>query len=264
MRRNRVLARDPPFFGITKASGSTITRLFVDFRAGVLYSRCIRQCLALIGIWSSSMRSNRPEHRGQKSLPQHKRTSVEVDLESLLLLENRCNGCARSERCCCSSYEVCVTSEEVKRIIRFLPEAARFCPHLLIDGEYDNVFEEEEPGLFSIDTNEDGLCLFAYRSRGRIQCSLHTVAMTLGLPLAAVKPKVCLLWPMHFSDGDEVLAAISDAFLFKCNVRKAPGSRELSPAFVDAIDQVYGEGCGSQAERAARNGDRRTLLVIRK
>jgi hypothetical protein len=189
---------------------------------------------------------------------------VEVDVESLLTLENHCNGCARGERCCCSSYEVCITTAEVKRIIKVLPEAARFCPHLLTDGGYDNVFEEEEPGLFSIDTTENGLCLFAYRSRHRIHCSLHTVAVTLGLPLAEVKPKVCLLWPMHFSEGDEVLAMIDDAFQFNCNVRKAPGSRSLSPGFIDAIELVYGEGCGTQVKHAAENGDRRTLLVIRR
>jgi hypothetical protein len=197
-------------------------------------------------------------------LPKHQRSSVEVDIGSLLLLENHCNGCARGEKCCCSSYEVCVTAAEMKRIIRFLPEAARYCPHLLTDGGYDNVFEEEEHGLFSIDTNEDGLCLFAYWSHGRTQCSLHTVALTLGLPLEEVKPKVCMLWPMHFSDDDEVLAMINDAFQFNCNARKAPGSRSLSPGFVEAIEMVYGEGCGTQVRQSAENGDRRTLLVIRR
>jgi hypothetical protein len=189
---------------------------------------------------------------------------VEVDVESLLLLENRCNGCARGERCCCSSYEVCVTTAELKRIIKVLPEAARFCPHLLTTRGYDNVFEEEEPGLFSIDTDDDGLCLFAHWSHDRIHCSLHTVAMTLGLPLEQVKPKVCLLWPMHFSDGDEVLAMINDAFLFSCNARKAPGSSSLSPGFVEALELVYGEGCGTQVKQAAENGERRALLVRRR
>jgi len=189
---------------------------------------------------------------------------VEVDIESLLSLENRCDGCAGGVKCCCSSYEVCVTTAELKRIIKVLPEAARYCPHLLTVGGYDNVFEEEEPGLFSIDTDEDGLCLFAYRSEHRINCSLHTVAMALGLPMEQVKPKVCMLWPMHFSDGDEVLGMISDAFLFSCNARKAPAPQSLSPGFVETIEQVYGEGCGTQVKLAAENGERRTLLVIRR
>ncbi len=210
------------------------------------------------------MQSKRPKSRHRKSWPQHQRSSVEVDVEALLSLENRCNGCARGERCCCSSYEVCVTTSEMKRIIKVLPEAAKFCPHLVVAGGYDNVFEEEKPGLFSIDTTAEGLCLFAYWSHHRIHCSLHTAAVKLGLPLQQVKPKVCLLWPMHFSEGDEVLAIISDAFLFNCNVRKTPGSRSLSPGFVEAIELVYGEGCGTQAKRAAENGHRRTLLVTRR
>jgi hypothetical protein len=203
------------------------------------------------------------EKRRQKRLPQYQRSSVDVDVESLLSLENYCTGCARGERCCCASYDVCITTAELKRIIKVLPEAAKYCSHLLTAGGYDNVFEEEEPGLFSIDTTEDGLCLFAYWSRHRIHCSLHTVAITLGLPLNRVKPKVCLLWPMHFSDGDEVLGMIQDAFQFNCNTRKTPGSRSLSPGFVEAIELVYGEGCGTQVKHAAENGDRRTLLITR-
>jgi len=126
------------------------------------------------------------------------------------------------------------------------------------------VFEVEEPGLYSIDTAEDGLCLFAYWSHGRTQCSLHTVALEHGLPLEQVKPKVCLLWPMHFSDGDEVLAMISDACLFHCNSPMLPGGRTLSPGFIEAIELVYGEGCGTQVMHAAENGERRTLLVTRR
>lgn len=207
---------------------------------------------------------NRHKDRTRKRPPQHQGTSVDVDVQSLLLLENRCNGCARGDKCCCASYEVCVTAAEVKRIIKFLPEAAKYCPQLLTRGGYDNVFEQEEPGLFSIDTNEDGLCVFAYWSGNRTCCSLHTAAMTLGLPLSEVKPKVCLLWPMHFSDGEEVLSMINDAFLFRCNIRKRPGSRSMSPGFIEAIDLVYGEGCGSQVQAAAGNGDRRTLLITRR
>ncbi len=210
------------------------------------------------------MRSNNPKNRRKKEPPQNQRSSVDVDVEALLRIENRCIGCAKGEKCCCSSYDVCITTAELKRIIKVLPEAAKFCPHLLTVGGYDNVFEQEEPGLFSIDTNEDGLCLFAYWSNGRTHCSLHSLAMTLGLPLEQVKPKVCLLWPLHFSEGEEALSVINDAFVFNCNIRKAPGSRSLSPGIVEAIELVYGEGCGVQVQQAAENGVRRTLLITRR
>jgi len=209
-------------------------------------------------------RTNDPVQPHRKRAPLNHRLSVEVDVESLLTLENRCTGCAKGQLCCCSNYEVCVTHAEMKRIIRVMPEAAKYCPHLLTAGGYDNVFEEEEHGLFSIDTAEDGLCLFAYWSDGRTQCSLHTVALEQGLPLEQVKPKVCLLWPLHFSDDHEVLALISDASLFDCNSLKTPDSRTISPGFVEAIEMVYGEGCGAQVQHAAENGYRRTLLVSRR
>ena len=200
----------------------------------------------------------------RKQPPQHQRSSVEVDIESLLVLENSCSGCAKGERCCCSTYEVCVTAAEVKRIIRHLPAAARFNPRLLTAGGYDNVFEEEEPGLYSIDTDEDGVCLLAYWKQGRIHCSLHSAAVELGLPLEQVKPKVCMLWPLHFSEGDEVLALIDDALLFACNRRRPRNSRSLSPGFIEAIERVYGEGCGEQVRAAAEQGERRTLLITRR
>ncbi len=200
----------------------------------------------------------------RKQPPQHQRSSVEVDVAALLQIENACGGCAVGQKCCCSSYEVCVTTAEMKRIIRFLPEASKYCPHLQVDGGYDNVFEQEEPGLYSIETGEDGLCLLAYWKDGRTHCSLHTLAMTLGLPLEEVKPKVCMLWPLHFSDGDEVLGVISDAFLFSCNSRRTPGSRLLSPGVLETLDRVYGEGFGEEVRQAAASGERRRIIATRR
>jgi len=193
-------------------------------------------------------------------IQQSRRSRVVVDVESLLSLENNCNGCASGGKCCCASFEVCITTQELKRIIKVLPEAAKYCPRLLTTGGYDNVFDKEEPGLYSIETTEDGLCLFAYRTNHRIRCSLHTAALKLGLPLAQVMPKACLLWRMHFSDGDEVLAITEDAFIFPCNARKTPGSRKLSLGFTGAIELVYGEGCGERVKRAAEKGVRRTRI----
>ncbi len=40
--------------------------------------------------------------------------------------------------------------------------------------------------------------------------------------------------------------------------------RSLSLGFIEAIERVYGEGCGTQVSRAAENGERRTLLVTRR
>ncbi len=191
-------------------------------------------------------------------------TPVDIDIASLCSVEHDCTSCGAGGPCCCSTYEVCVTGAEMGRIIQVLPEAARLCPHLVTDDGYDNVFEKVEPGLYAIDTSEEGLCLFAYAAQRRTQCALHTVAVKRGIPLAQVKPKACLLWPMTFSEGAEALSLTDDALLFHCNVLKRKGSSPLSPSFTAAIELVYGEGCGRLVEQAAEKGVRRLKLARRR
>lgn len=186
---------------------------------------------------------------------------MDVDIASLLSIDHSCNGCGKNERCCCATYEVCVTKSEMERIIEVLPAAARLCPHLKAGTGYDNVFDEVEPGVYAIDTTEDGFCLFAYVFKNKFRCSLHTVAANLGLPLGMVKPKACLLWPMTFSEGEELLSLTEDALAFRCNSRKRKASLRMSPSFVEAIENAYGKGCGTVVEQEAAKGVRRTVLL---
>jgi hypothetical protein len=151
----------------------------------------------------------------------------------------------------------------MQQIIQVLPEAAKLCSHLKTDHGYDNVFEYVDPGLYALDTTEDGLCLLAYVADRKIRCSLHRAATNLGLPLGKVKPKACLLWPMIFSEGDEVLSLAGDALSFRCTIRKRKRSNGLSPAFVEAVEIVYGEGMGARLEKEAGTGARRTTLPRR-
>ena len=192
------------------------------------------------------------------------RNNVDIDIMSLRSVEHDCNGCASGELCCCSTYEVCVTAAEMRRIIRVMPEVVKFCPHLETDDGYDNVFERVEPGLYAIDTTEDGLCLFAYAARRKIQCALHTVGIKRGIPLSEVKPKACLLWPMTFSEGAEALSLTDDALLFHCNALKRKGAGSISSSFTEAIELVYGEGCGRLVEQEAGKGTKLLRLARRR
>jgi Fe-S-cluster containining protein len=189
---------------------------------------------------------------------------VDIDILSLRSVEHDCNGCASGELCCCSTYEVCVTIAEMRRIIRVMSEVVKFCPHLETDDGFDNVFEYVEPGLYAIDTTEDGLCLFAYAAQRKIQCALHTVGIKRGIPLSEVKPKACLLWPMTFSEGAEALSLTEDALRFHCTALKRKGSNSISSSFAEAIEQVYGEGCGRLVERAAGKGTKLLRLARRR
>lgn len=206
------------------------------------------------------MRSN---HSKRATPHARRRSTISVDLASLRSVEHRCGGCAQGEPCCCSSYEVCVTGAEMERIIQVLPEAARLCPHLRTDQGYDNVFEYVEPGLYALDTTEDGLCLLAYVAEHRVRCSLHTAGTNLGLSLEKVKPKACLLWPMSLSEGDEVLSLAGDALSYGCTTRRRKRSNGLSPAFLEAVEIVYGEGAGARLEHEAGAGARRATLPRR-
>jgi len=200
------------------------------------------------------MSANHHIAKKRKAPQSRRKKTLSVDLASLRSVEHRCDGCAEDEPCCCSSYEVCVTKAEMDRIIEVLPEAAKLCPHLRKKGGYDNVFEYVEPGLYALDTTEDGLCLLAYVAGHTVRCSLHTAGKSLGLALETVKPKACLLWPMSLSEGDEVLSLAGDALSFGCTAPARKGSRGLSPAFVEAVELVFGEGTGARLAQEARAG----------
>lgn len=209
------------------------------------------------------MKTKSPITRGRKPISRTHKESVRVDLASLLSIDHHCAGCAEGEPCCCATYEVCVTAAEMDQIIQVLPKAAALCPHLAIGEGYDNIFEKVEPGLYALDTTEDGLCLLAYLEGRTIRCSLHSIALSLGIPLEQVKPKSCLLWPMIFSEGDEVLSLADDARAFPCTTRRKKQSRSLSPGLLSAIEVVYGKDMGSRLKKEAGSGVRRSVLVPR-
>lgn len=189
------------------------------------------------------------------------RQTVDVDVASLAAVMNSCPGCRKGEPSCCSTFEVCVTTAEMERIIRVLPEAAKYAPHLRVDGGFDSVFEGAGGGLYAIDTDEDGVCVFAYWVDGRNRCSLHSAAAALGLAMRDVKPKHCMLWPIHVAGGREELAVPGDVLRFRCNARAPKGSRTVSPALLDAIDKVYGRGCGARVAAAAARGEKRMQII---
>lgn len=164
-----------------------------------------------------------------------------VDLKSVCSIDHECTGCSELKNCCCAQYDVTVSQGELSRIIPALPEAAQFCPHLKSDDGYANVFEETEDGLHSIDTHDNGLCVFAYRNNGLIRCSLQTVEMKLGLPLGSLKPAVCVLWPLTFSGDGNFLRLHDKALSCACSSPRKKPSAVISPALLETIRHFGGE-----------------------
>jgi hypothetical protein len=166
---------------------------------------------------------------------------IGVDLKAICSIDHECVGCSEVSKSCCAKYDVTVTDAELNRIIPVLPEVAKLCPHLKTEDGYANVFEEAEKGLHSIDTHEDGLCVFAYKNKGLIRCSLHTVEIDLGLPLGSVKPGVCILWPLTFSEKGDTLTLHDNALACECSsLRKKPSSF-VSPALLETIQHFGGK-----------------------
>ncbi len=174
-----------------------------------------------------------------------------IDLHRILSIDHACDGCASAVECCCSKFEICVDEKEVRRILAVLPEVAKLCPRLKNGAGYENIFEETDDGLYAIDTTDNGLCVLAYKSAGKIRCSLHTAAMRLGLPVERVKPKGCVLWPLVFSEKDEILSLYPGAGSFPCNTRRKKPSRRVSPGLLESARLVYGAEFGKRLEREA-------------
>ncbi len=174
------------------------------------------------------------------------RKAFELDLKAICSIDHECTGCSTIENCCCAKYDVCVSEAEVERIIPFLPEAAKFCPHLKTEAGYDNVFEEADESSYSIETHENDLCVFAYESNGLFRCSLHTVELSQGLPPGSVKPAVCMLYPLTFSERGDVLTLHDDALFCACSSLRKKSSNEISPALLETI-RHFGGSASTQA-----------------
>lgn len=140
-------------------------------------------------------------------------------------------------------------------IIGVMPLAARSCPWLKIDGGYDNVFDEETSNRFAIDTQDDGLCIFAYRTGGRIRCSLHTVALRAGIEPHKLKPFACTLWPLDLSADRGLTLSMRDyAARFPCNKKQRRKGVGISPDLLDSIGKLFGEAACTEIMVAAIKG----------
>jgi hypothetical protein len=144
-----------------------------------------------------------------------------------------------------------------------MPFAAEFQPALKNHGRFLNVFDETDDGLFALDTNKNGLCVFSYASAGGIRCALHSAAVKLGVAPAALKPAVCVLWPMTFIDAPDSCLGISEsAFDFDCCHKAGRKRKTISPALLASVGELFGEGASRALAAAAKNGLRRAQIPV--
>jgi len=187
---------------------------------------------------------------------------LNVDLSVLRGCMHRGCPCKTVGTCCCAHYEVSVTAREMRAIIGVLPLAAKFCPWLKLKDGFENVFEEDDDG-WVIETHENGLCVFAFRSRAGILCSLHCVAEHMGIRPASLKPLACTVWPFAVSAGSHPTLLIrDDAYEFPCNRRAGKRSRRVSGALLGIIEDLFGTAARERIVKAASKGLRHTKIPL--
>jgi hypothetical protein len=167
---------------------------------------------------------------------------IQVDIASLLSISHKCiPGVCSRNMCCCSMYEICVDDRELERITGYIPDASEWARELRCESGFENIFDETGDGLYSIDTDENDLCVFAYAGvKNSVLCSLHTAALKLEMPPVVVKPVSCTTWPLAASDSNpRILSVAEDAFDFPCNAKKTDGL--LDDGIACIIQEVYGE-----------------------
>ncbi len=169
--------------------------------------------------------------------------NIDLDLTSIYKISHECRtGVCDRQYNCCANYEVCIDTNELEIIVNHLPLAAKYAKHLLSESGFANVFDETEDGFFSIDKDEEGLCVFAYQTKdNHFLCSLHTVALDLDTSPHLLKPKCCSLWPLALSTEQPLCLTLDDeAFLFPCN-KVRDDKKDLYPAIETIISTIFGD-----------------------
>ncbi|MFT5122100.1 MAG: hypothetical protein ACI9TH_002671 [Kiritimatiellia bacterium] len=166
-----------------------------------------------------------------------------VDLDALQSIHHRYDPeQCKAINCCCSTYEVTLGKREVDRIVDYIPLAAAYAPGLMEDGVFLNPFDKIERHKWSIDTDEDGCCVFAYKDKNdETRCSIHTAAMDLGKNPFHIKPESCALWPLAFTEGrPKTLTVMPGVLKFPCNTLRAQRDGTLDEGIAELIEKLFG------------------------
>ncbi len=176
-------------------------------------------------------------------------SGILVDIPALRRLRHDCDPAhCRNRTSCCAQYEVAITETELERVIGCLPEVEVWAPEVVMS----DVYEEDGKGAI-LDTDEDGLCVLAYRRvDGSVLCSLHSIALEHGLDPAEVKPQCCCLWPLALSEGrPRTLSVQDDAYTFPCNRLRPRNAAGLDPGVAAILRSCFGDSFRKQVEALA-------------
>jgi hypothetical protein len=167
---------------------------------------------------------------------------IQVDIDAIAAVSHQCDPHCCKTAPCCSRYQVTISRSELRNIVGYFPQAAKSARRLHANGSFANVFEDVWRNRLVIDQNHDGLCAFAYRSRGKnVLCSLHTAAISFDEDPVKAKPFVCNLWPLAISGGKKKLLSVArDVLMYPCNQERVERDQPLSPSVMRIIQTVFG------------------------
>ena len=147
---------------------------------------------------------------------------VWIDAQGLFRTRFRCDSktCSLPGRdseveSCCQEYDVEITPAERDRIVAHAGDVIEFLaandPARVKSGRGIESFFKESHTIEL--AKEEGRCAFSYRdSTGQLWCGLHSLALEKGIPLEAIKPIACILFPLvvcRFENGDTLLTSTS-------------------------------------------------------
>jgi hypothetical protein len=172
---------------------------------------------------------------------------------SLTDLAYRCypDGCPR-DRTCCIGLTVEVSRREVRAIDTLMDELARLVPGLRTGtGEYESVFVEDAPDLL-IESSDDGVCPFLFRTRRHSLCSIHHLALRTGRAVETFKPAACRHWPLRLEKRGERIHVTVEPLARQIGCVAPRSELPGSPLVRDAFRSELAELCGDAMPRARR------------
>lgn len=150
--------------------------------------------------------------------------NIMVDARALFRTHFHCDtdmcaaaGRAKKTDSCCMEYEVEITPRERARIEAHEKEVLDYLrqrdPKRIGNRRSLKGFFEDDYTITL--AKEKGRCAFSFRDEnGQLWCGLHAMALEQGMPIEAIKPMACILFPLvvyRFENGDILLTATSRA-----------------------------------------------------
>lgn len=151
--------------------------------------------------------------------------------------------CYKNKKCCCSIFHIETTDDNVDDIYSIIDKIAKYCPNLIEDGEYQDVFLDEEDGVFSIDKTDNDDCIFSYLDKGNsLRCSIHSVALDINENPVIYKPKACISWPImiHECDKGNYILALDTETKTSCIKKKDKIDNEIDPNLFNILESLLG------------------------